>query len=159
MRSEFRHILEDRDVINFKSLWLQCDNIEEKEILAIFSFYDICDVPETYLKRMTDAMLYKLKMLSLITFCELFENFPYSEAKSFCMLASDEELEELLVNIGRYVSLKIDDVSGIVHVSNYTRSRDIYTGSDALPLPKPTRRNVKAIICTLKQWRDNLNDA
>ena len=157
MRELLRNLIEDKTVINYKKWWMECKDAQETKLLAILCFYDIDDLPEETTAGLDKFVLDKLRVLSLLSLCELSTEVNYQEIKEKCDLKTDGEVEKLLIRAELFVDLKIDSVARRATVLEYKISRDVYSGEKGVPFHTPVRSKIN-ILSALINWRSSLTD-
>ncbi len=157
MNSQVKDLIEDPSVINYKEWWLLSEDEEESILLAIFSFYDIGDVPSDYLNRMNSSQVNKLQLLSLISLCETSSEITYDDVKRKCNVTSDDSVENLLIRAEQFIDLKIDSVKRNITINKHKASRDIYCGEPNIPFHSPSRSKAH-LLSMLKKWRDDISE-
>ncbi|CDO94038.1 unnamed protein product [Kluyveromyces dobzhanskii CBS 2104] len=144
-------------VINYKRWWVQSNDLQQSNLLAILCFYDIEDVPQSILAGFNENTLRKLRVLSLLSLCETSAHIKYEHIKEKCDVKNDEDVEELLIQVQLFVDLKIDSVTRTAAILKHKASRDIYGGEKTVPFGSPVRSKTQ-ILSELVNWKRSITD-
>ncbi|SCV04138.1 LANO_0G08394g1_1 [Lachancea nothofagi CBS 11611] len=147
--------LEDANRVNYKSLWLNALDDEERQLLELFSFGQVRDVPTELGFTLSDEMWVKLKRLTLLDLCCQNRTVYLDRVRRDCELGSLLEAEHLMMSVGNWVDFQIDQVSNDIHILQCHESRDVYNGEQELAVVKPNKTG-QSILKDLRQWRNKL---
>ncbi|CAI4058411.1 Csn9p SKDI_04G4000 [Saccharomyces kudriavzevii IFO 1802] len=154
MRDEIIRTLEEPHKYHYKAEWLNNNDPNERQLLEIFAFGNIKDLPESI--TLTSLMRSKLEKLTLITLSEIYNELGYEIVRQECQIEDNGIIETHLIQLQDIFKVEMDSVHKSIKFLKRFDCRDVYCNEQELTVIANPRVTKEYLINSLRDWETKL---